>query len=91
MVYEISADNGPHRRVRRAHCQSAFRDLIEMRYLWESEIRLDESKLTEVLDGPVAWKALVEVLKGAGLIEFDRDVGRNGPGIQNAGADPSIS
>ncbi len=55
-----------------------FRSLIEMRYLWESEIRLDESKLTEVLGGPIAWTPLVEVLKGAGLIELDPDAGRDG-------------
>ena len=49
-----------------------FRSLVEMRYLWEADIRLDDSALTRTLGGPVPRTPLADVLAAAGLIDADK-------------------
>lgn len=46
-----------------------FRSLVEMRYLWERDIRLDESRLTLALGGAAPCTPLADALTAAGLID----------------------
>jgi len=45
-----------------------FRSLVEMRYLWEREVRLDETRLSALLGNALPSTPLAEALKSAGLI-----------------------
>ena len=45
-----------------------FRSLVEMRYLWEADIRLDDTALAQTLTGNTPCTPLVDVLTAAGLI-----------------------
>ena len=46
-----------------------FSGLIEMRYLWNYEINLDEKKLARVLDGKIPHTALSQALLDSGLLK----------------------
>jgi len=45
-----------------------FKSLIEMRYLWNQEINLDEEKLMKTLDGNVPHTSLQQALAESGLL-----------------------
>jgi len=56
-----------------------FRSLVEMRYLWEADIRLDDSRLTLTLGAPPCTP-LADVLTAAGLIGDSRQEPSPGTG-----------
>jgi nucleoside-diphosphate-sugar epimerase len=61
-----------------------FRSLVEMRYLWQADIRLDESRLARALGGAVAHTSLADAMTAAGLIARARRVPSPGAGHARA-------
>ena len=59
------------------------RSLLEMRYLWQVELNLDDRKLREFYGRPVQYTPLAEALVDAGVIE-QKDSGTNSSMINHA-------
>lgn len=57
------------------------RSLIEMRYLWENEIHLDEARLVSMLGGPVPHTPLADALLQSGLVARDHGVAPVHPSV----------
>ena len=50
-----------------------MRSLVEMRYLWKTEINLSDKKLESYLGQPVHYTPLSQALHEAGVLEHPAD------------------